>query len=302
MVIVSFLVDVLDVVTNLVVALLTGSAVVFAEMAQGIADSAGSSLLVIGQRRSARPRDAVHPFGYTREVFFWGLLSAVAMLVIGGGLSAWRGYQQLVEPQPLENPLLAVAVLSLAVVTNSYAVSLSVRKLAAQKGGLRAAFRSLNRPLVKGALVRDAIGTFTSVLGLGAILLYQKWGLVLFDAIGALAAAMLMLFGSLMLMIQARALITGRSLPEADLVRLHAAVLATPEVDGVNHLAAIYAGASEVLVDADLDLAEDLNTVEIEAVLDAIEISVRAVLPDTRRVRILLNSPEASTPNARADD
>ena len=48
---VSFLVDVFDVVSNLVVALLTGSAVVFAEMAQGLADSSGSALLVVGERR-----------------------------------------------------------------------------------------------------------------------------------------------------------------------------------------------------------------------------------------------------------
>ena len=87
-VMVSFLVNVLDVVTNLVVALLTGSAVIFSGMAQGLADSAGSALLVIGERRAARPRDAAHPLGYSGEAFFWGLLSAVAMLVIGAGLSA----------------------------------------------------------------------------------------------------------------------------------------------------------------------------------------------------------------------
>jgi cation diffusion facilitator family transporter len=295
-VVVSFLVDVLDVVKNLIVALLTGSAVVFSEMAQGIADSAGSGLLVIGERRAARPRDAAHPFGYTREVFFWGLLSAVAMLVIGGGLSAWRGYQQLVEPEALESPLWGVAVLGLAVITNGYAVSLSARKLAHENGGLRAAFRNLNRPLVKSAFIRDVIGTFTSVLGLGALTLYQMLGLVLFDAVGALMAALLMVLGSLVLMTQARALITGHSLPETDLERLRAAVLAIPEVEGVNHLAAIYAGASEVLVDADLDLAEHLNTVEIEAVLDALEISVRAILPDTERVSVLLNSPEEASP------
>ena len=44
---VSFLVNVFDVVSNLVVALLTGSAVVFAEMAKGLADTTGSALLVI---------------------------------------------------------------------------------------------------------------------------------------------------------------------------------------------------------------------------------------------------------------
>jgi cation diffusion facilitator family transporter len=288
---VSFLVDVLDVVTNLVVALLTGSAVVFAEMAQGLADSAGSALLVIGERRARRPRDAAHPFGYAREAFFWGLLSAVAMLVIGAGLSAWRGYEQLVHPEPLERPALALAVLALAIVTNGYAVSLSGRKLAADSGGLRAAFRNLNRPLVKSALFRDVIGTFTSVVGLGALVLCQSLGLVLFDALGALVAALLMLGGSLVLMRQARALITGRALPESDLDRLRAAILATPEVEAVNRLAAIYAGASEVLVDADLDLAEGLDTVQIEAVLDDLEARVRTILPDTERVSVLLNSP-----------
>jgi hypothetical protein len=68
---VSLLVDLLDIVTNLVVAVLTGSAVIFAEMAQGIADAIGSLLLVMGERRSRLPRDARYPSGHTREVFFW---------------------------------------------------------------------------------------------------------------------------------------------------------------------------------------------------------------------------------------
>ncbi len=291
-VVVSFLVDVLDIVTNLVVALLTGSAVVFAEMAQGLADSLGSALLVVGERRAARPRDRAHPLGYAREAFFWGLLSAVAMLVVGGGLSAWRGYQQLVEPQPLESPILALAVLTLAVATNGYAVSLSARKLAAEEGSLSAALRDAKLPLVKSALPRDAVGTFTSVVGLVALLLYQSLELVFFDAAGALAAAVLMTAASLVLMTQVRALITGRSLPDGDLERLHAAVLAMPEVEAVNQLAAIYSGDAEVLVDADLDLAEGLDTGQIEVVLDDLEVRVRAAVPETGRVRVLLNSPE----------
>jgi len=291
-VVISFLVDVFDVVSNLVVAVLTGSAVVFAEMAQGLADSTGSALLVIGERRARRPRDADHPFGYAREAFFWGLLSAVAMLVIGAGLSAWRGYRQLVHPEPLDTAWLALAVVGLAVVTNSYAVSLSVRKLVAEEGNLRKAFRNMNRPLVKSALMRDAIGTCTSVVGLVALILCQALDLLLFDALGALFAALLMLAASLALMTQARALITGQALPESDLERLRATVLSTAGVDGVNHLAAIYSGAAEVLVDADLDLAEDLDTVQIEAVLDDLEARVRRILPDTERVRVVLNSPQ----------
>jgi divalent metal cation (Fe/Co/Zn/Cd) transporter len=67
-------------------------------------------------------------------------------------------------------------------------------------------------------------------------------------------------------------------------------------VEAINRLSAIYAGASEVLVDADLDLAEDLDTTQIEAVLDDVEARVRAILPEILQVRILLNSHREDGP------
>jgi cation diffusion facilitator family transporter len=286
---VSFVVDVFDVVSNLVVALLTGSAVVFSEMAQGLADSTGSALLVIGERRSRRPRDAEHPLGYAREAFFWGLLSAVAMLIIGAGLSAWRGYQQLINPVPIETPLLALGVVGLAVVTNSYAVSLSIRKLVADNGGLREALQNMNQPLVKSALLRDTIGTFTSIVGIAALILYWTLDLLLFDALGALTAAVMMVVASVILMIQARALITGQALPESKLVELRDRVLSTPGVKAVNRLAAVYSGTTQVLVDADLDLDDDLDTTQIEELLDLLEVRVREVVPRLERVSVILN-------------
>jgi len=87
---VSFIVDVFDVVSNLVVALLTGSAVVFAEMAQGLADSTGSALLVIGERRSRRPADAKHPFGYGQEAFFWSLPATHQVILRPRGAKSYQ--------------------------------------------------------------------------------------------------------------------------------------------------------------------------------------------------------------------
>jgi hypothetical protein len=42
------------------------------------------------------------------------------------------------------------------------------------------------------------------------------------------------------------------------------------------------------------NLAEDLDTTQIEAVLDDVEVRVRATIPETGRVRVLLNSPETA--------
>lgn len=294
-VVVSFLVDLFDVLTNLIVAILTGSAVVFAEMAQGIADSVGSGFLVIGDRRSTRPRDATHPRGYHREVFFWAFLSALSMLLIGASLSAWRGYRQLVDPGTIENSPLAFGVLALAIATNGYAVRLSVRNLVADEGNLRDALADANRPLVKSALFRDLIGTTTSVVGLLALILYRVFDMVFFDSVGALLAAVLMIAASFMLMSQARDLIAGRSLPPDDLELLRVAVATTPGVEAINRIEAVHAGASGVDVHVDIDLAEGLNTSEIETVLDDVEVRSRNAMPEITSLHVALNSPTSGS-------
>lgn len=288
---VSFAIDLLDVVTNLVVAVITGSAVIFAEMAQGLADSVGSGLLVVGDRRSARPVDAQHPQGHRREAFFWALLSAMAMLLIGAGLSAWRGFDQITDPGDLSNSPLAIGVLVLAIGTNGYAVALSVRHLTGPNGSLRVALRSSSQPLVKGALLRDAIGTTTSVIGLMALLLYQATGEVGFDAAGAIAAAVMMTGASIVLMSQARELITGRSVPKGELDLLRQTILATPGVDAVNRLTALHAGTDHVDVDVDLDLADELETADIEALLDEVGARAREVVANITSLHVDLNSP-----------
>lgn len=290
-VIVSFLVDLFDVATNLVVALVTGSAVVFAEMAQGVADSVGSGLLVVGDRRSSLPVDPEHPHGYRREAFFWAVLSALAMLFIGAGLSAWRGIEQLTTPSELDNSLLAIAVLAVAIATNGYAVLLSVRNLTDRNGTLREALRSGGQPLVKGALLRDAIGTTTSIVGLLALVLYQVTGEVAFDSVGALVAAAAMTGAAVALILQARDLIAGRSLPEHQLAQLMHVLAATPGVDAVNRLIAVHAGTDHVDVDVDLDLDDDLDTGDIEELLDRLEARAREVVPELTTFHVDLNSP-----------
>jgi len=155
---------------------------------------------------------------------------------------------------------------------------------------LRDRFSEGSRPLVKSALLRDVIGTTTSVVGLAALVLYAVFGAVEFDAVGAIAAAIMMSLAALVLMAQARGLIAGRSLPEHDLDRLRAVVSSTPGVEVLNALVAIHSGAEHVRVELDLDLEDHLDTNSIEVLLDDVEARVRAEMPEVSEVRVLLNS------------
>ena len=287
----SLLVDLLDVATNLVVALLTGSAVVFAEMAQGLADALGSLLLMIGHRRARRPRDTRHPFGYGREVFFWSLLSALTMLFLGAGFSFWRGWSQLVRPQALERPWLAMAVVILSVTTNGYAFSCSVRRLRREDPSLRKAFHETSQQLVKTALLQDGLGTLSALLGLVSLTLYLVFGSVFFDALGALVLAALMVAFAVVLVSQARSLITGRAVPAELREELLAAVRTVPQVARINRLDSVFFGSREVLVDVDLDLVEHLTTTDVEAALDRVQAALHNQIPEVTSVRVDLNSP-----------
>jgi divalent metal cation (Fe/Co/Zn/Cd) transporter len=67
-------------VAKLVGGLLTGSAAMLSEAAHSIADTINELFLLTSLRRSDRPADARHPFGYGMERFFWSLLAAVGRI------------------------------------------------------------------------------------------------------------------------------------------------------------------------------------------------------------------------------
>jgi divalent metal cation (Fe/Co/Zn/Cd) transporter len=83
-VIVALAINLLIAAAKSMAALLTGSSSLFAEAAHSVADSGNEALLLVALRRSSRPADAIHPFGYGAERFYWSLLAAIGIFVAGG--------------------------------------------------------------------------------------------------------------------------------------------------------------------------------------------------------------------------
>src|SRR5215207_3752310 len=79
-------------------AALTGSPALLAETLHTVADAGNEVFLWVALRRSRRAPDATHPLGYGPERYYWALLAAVGMFVVGGTLSVWEGVNGLIEP------------------------------------------------------------------------------------------------------------------------------------------------------------------------------------------------------------
>src|SRR5262249_3359771 len=99
-----------------VAALLTGSAALFAETLHTLPDGGNEVLLWIAVHRSSRPADATHPLGYGPERYYWALLAAAGMFVVGGVASIYQGIRALINPPELDSFWVGVTVLVIALV------------------------------------------------------------------------------------------------------------------------------------------------------------------------------------------
>src|SRR4051812_15009658 len=99
---------------ELAAGLASGSAAMLSEAAHSIGDTMNQVFLMAALRRSRRAPDEEHPFGYGMERYFWSLLAAVGIFVLGAGFSAYQGIESLLRPGEEGSPTWAFVVLGLS--------------------------------------------------------------------------------------------------------------------------------------------------------------------------------------------
>jgi cation diffusion facilitator family transporter len=235
-----------------VAAALTGSAAMTAETTHSVADTCNEALLYVGVRHGARPADDRHPFGYGQARYFWSLLAAVGVFVVGGLFAISDGVQTLRHPEPVTNVQVGVAVLLVSAGLEGMSWRTARRQLRAEATArhvdLGEYIATSSDPTPTAVFLEDSAALIGLALALVALLLHVLTGSAVWDGAASLLIGLLLIVVAFLLMRRNGALLIDEAPPADVRERLRRAVAQEPWVAEVAELTAVYIGPKQLLV------------------------------------------------------
>ena len=272
-------------------AALTGSPALLAETLHTIADAGNEVFLWIAVRRSRHAADPSHPFGYGPERYYWALIAAIGMFLIGGALSVWEGINALFHPRPLEDFWVGVAVLIVALVLDGLSRLVAVRTLRRQAESRGVTVRELLRespdPTVVTVYLEDTIDVLGAALALLALILHRVTGSALPDALATIAIGLMLGFVALRLTGRNRQLLTNQAVPDRYIVELRRRLVEMPGIAGVATLSAVYLGPGEVPVTAEVTVEAGQDGDGVVTALDHARSAITRDVPAIARMYLM---------------
>ena len=285
-------------VAKLVAGFLTGSAAMLAEGAHSVADTVNQLFLLTALSRSKRPADVQHPFGYGMERYFWSLLAAVGIFVLGAGYSIYEGIHSLLHPEPVKAVLVAYGVLGLSFVfegTSWLKAVIQLRREAGERGvGVFQHVFTTPDPTVKTVAFEDTAALVGILLAAGGITLHTLSGSGIWDGIASILIGILLVGVAISLGSSSKRNLIGEAMPETARTGITKVINESVGVDVVVELLTMRLGPDDVLVAARVDVDDAATGGDVERVADDVERRIRVAYPEVRHV--FLDPTKAVTP------
>ncbi|MEW2521850.1 cation diffusion facilitator family transporter [Actinacidiphila alni] len=259
--------------------LFSGSPALLSEAAHSVADSLNEVFLLLSLRRSRRAPDSDHPFGYGKERYFWSLLAAVGIFVLGGCFSFYQGVHALggSEDETRSGYVAGLAVLLIALLAEGASLLRAVVQARRSEEGA-------SDPALRTVLAEDGTAVIGVLLAAGGMVLHMTTGSPVGEAVASMAIGVLLMVVAFGLGRSAHQQLIGVSVDSELRDGIRELLARQPEIDTVEELLTMRLGLDSTLVAARIDLVGGLDSERVEEVSLRIRHDIHDKWPTADRV------------------
>ncbi|WP_026360834.1 cation diffusion facilitator family transporter [Amycolatopsis nigrescens] len=265
--------------------LVTGSSSMLAESVHSLADTSNQGLLLLGQKTSQRKATKEHPFGFGRDRYFYSFIVALMLFTLGSAFALYEGIHKVQHPEELSSPIVAVIILVVAILLETYSFYTAITESKKIKGDVSwwGFIRQSRTPELPVVLLEDAGALFGLVFALIGVGLSVITGDPVWDGVGTIMIGVLLGVIAVILIVEMKSLLIGEGATDTELQTI-VRELAAGKVNRVIHIRTQYLGPEELLVAAKLALTPGLELADVAQAIDDAEARVRAKVPNARLI------------------
>ena len=213
---------------------------------------------------------------------------SIVLFTLGSAFAVFEGIEKILHPHQLESPGWAIGILSVALVLESLSFRTAVHEARPAKGS-GSWFRYIRHsksPEIPVVLLEDTGALIGLVIALTAVILDTVTGNAVWDGIGTLSIGLLLGIIAIVLCIEMKSLLIGESASSTHEAAIRETIEKHPSVERLINMRTEHIGPDDILVATKLQFTGDLTMTELAAIINAIEASIRAVVPEATRIFI----------------
>ncbi len=275
-------------VTKFIAAAYTGSSAMFSEAVHSVVDSGNQLLLLYGVKRSKKPADSKHPFGYGNELYFWSFVVAIMIFGLGAGISLYEGLHKINSPVPVSNPIINYIVLGFAIIFESWTCWVAAAEFNKSKGdyGWVEAIKISKDPALFTVMFEDTAALLGLFVALIALLLSEHLSLPVLDAVASIIISIILAVTAGLLAFECKGLLTGEGANEKVVEGINQIIGDSAGIKHVNEILTLHLGPEDILLNVSLDFEDNLSSGEVEEAISILESQIKNMFPEIRRVFI----------------
>ncbi len=279
-------------ILKFIAAIMTGSSGMMAESLHSVADTTNQVFLLLGLRFYKRPASEKHPFGYGKERFFWSFIAAIFIFGVGATYAIYEGFQKLRHPHPPENLEWAYWVLGISFVLEIGSIGLAIYQEVkeAHHEGLSffAYLRESKDPTAKTVLFEDSAALLGIVIaGVGIYLTDHHTGPgdgAYWDGVASITIGLVLAIVAFVLARSSRGLLLGEAANPKCVLDIKQAIESHPNVVKVVELLTMHLAPKQILINAHINLKDDLTTADIVNTTEEIEGLIKRAEPKVEMI------------------